>query len=369
MNSRKNNLLITLVDLHFGGISNLTLHTSPGLNKIFNVTVIYFGPNEDMLDRFIDAGILTKRIPYSGGKDIFKAVLGLRRFIIENQIDIVSANFIPDKLIVGLTRLFTKFCVVGNIHNSFDPNITPLNLKTWRGFYEEFFHNKVANKVVGVSECTIENAKKYRRLKNNNLAVIYSGIIGLTKNIAIRKKNKKIIFVTACRFVEIKGLDRLIDIFAIVNKTNVNWELWLIGNGTLENGLKNKVIRSGLTGSIILKGYQEDLVPFYDLADYYINSSYNEALGISIIEAMSVGLPVLGSNVGGIPEVVQDGYNGYLLDFKDEIESTKIILKAMDLDPEKFSQISRNSITSFEQKFSIEKYVSRVAIEYNELIF
>jgi len=62
----------------------------------------------------------------------------------------------------------------------------------------------------------------------------------LTNNISIKPKNGKIIFVTACRFVEIKGLDRLIDTFANVNRTNVNWELWLIGNGNLDNKLKNK---------------------------------------------------------------------------------------------------------------------------------
>lgn len=368
MNLRKINLLITLVDLHFGGISNLTLQTVPGLNKKFNVTVVYFGPNEDMLDRFIRSGIVIKRIPYNGGKDILKAVLGLRSFIIENKIDIVSTNFAPDKLIVSLTRILIKFKIVGTIHNTFDPNITPIKFKTWRFKFEEYFHNKVANKVIGVSECAIENAKKYRNLKNNNLAVIYSGIVGLSNNIPKRQLNKRVIFVSACRLVEIKGLERLIDIFLEVHKTNINWELWLIGNGNLENKLKNKVNMLGLTRNVIFKGYQKNLVSFYDLADYYINSSYNEALGISIIEAMSVGLPILGSNVGGIPEVVEHGYNGYLIDFKNENESTKKILQTICLDPEKFSQISENSKNCFKEKFSIEKYVSRVNNEFNTLM-
>ena len=368
MNSRKNNLLITLVDLHFGGISNLVLQTTPTLGKRFNVCVIYFGPNEQMKERFENAGITLVRIPYNGGKDIFKAVIGLRRFIIENKIDIVSTNFTPDKLIVSLTRTLIKFRIVGNIHNSFDPNITPIKLRTWWGLFEEFFHNKVSDKVIGVSKSAIGNAQKYRNLKNHNLSTVYSGITGLTNNIFIKPKNEKIIFVTACRFVEIKGLDRLIDRFNDVNNTHINWELWLIGNGELNNSLKKKVKILGLEDKIIFKGYQKNLLSFYELADFYINSSYNEALGISIIEAMSVGLPILGSKVGGVPEVVQDEYNGYLLDFNDEVDSVRIISGAIDLDPKKYNKIAVNSLKSFQKKFSIENYVDRITFEYNELL-
>ena len=257
---------------------------------------------------------------------------------------------------------------MGTIHNSFDPNITPINLRTWRRRFEEFFHNKIANKVVGVSECAIENAKKYRNLKNPNLSIVYSGIAGLTNNISIKPKNEKIIFVTACRFTEIKGLDRLIDRFNDVNKTHINWELWLIGNGELNNSLKNKVKILGLENKIIFKGYQENLLSFYEFADFYINSSYNEAFPISILEAMSVGLPILGSKVGGVPEVVQDEYNGYLLDFNDEINSVRKISGAIDLDPEEYNKIAGNSLKSFQKKFSIENYVDRINFEYNELL-
>lgn len=361
-------LAITLIDLHFGGISNLTLNTVPGLEKNFNVTVIYFGPNEDMLDRFVSAGIVVKRIPYNGGKDILKAVLGLKSFIIENKVDIVSTNFTPDKLIVSLTRLFTKFQIVGNIHNSFDPNITPLNTRTWRGRFEEFFHNKISDKVVGVSDCAIENAKKYRNLTNPKLSTIYSGIPGLTSNISIKSKSNKNIFVTACRFVEIKGLDRLIDRFKDVNETHLNWELWIIGNGKLSNSLINKVKTLNLEDKIIFKGYQTNLLSFYKQADFYINSSFNEALGISIIEAMSVGLPILGSKVGGVPEVVTDGYNGYLVDFNDEVASNQKIRLSIDLDNENYRLISENSLNRFKNKFSIEKYCNRISLEYNELL-
>jgi len=110
----------------------------------------------------------------------------------------------------------------------------------------------------------------------------------------------------------------------------------------------------GLEDKIKFKGYQKNLLPFYQLADFYINSSYNEALGISIIEAMSVGLPILGTKVGGVPEVVQDEYNGYLLDFNDEVNSVRKISGAIDLDPEEYNKIAMNSLKSFQKSFQLK---------------
>lgn len=354
------NLLVTLVDLHFGGISNLTLQTLPKLSEKMNVSVVYFGPNADMLERFEDAGIRVERIKYDGGKDVFKTAFRLRKYIKENEINIVSTNFTPDKLVASITRLFIKFLIVGTIHNSFNPHITPIKKRTWRGRFEEFFHNKVCNKVIGVSNAAIENAIKYRNLENRNLSVVHSGIPPISKKVKKNTKNEKIIFVTACRLVEIKGLFRLLDRFKQLNETRNNWELWIIGDGKLKKDLIKKTFDLDIDKKVFFKGYQTKLDSFYLQADYYINSSYNEALGVSIIEAMSIGLPTIGSRVGGIPEVIKDNVNGFLLDFEDEQNGIEVLKRAMDLEPELYKLLVSNSLMVYENKFSISSYVNNL---------
>lgn len=366
MEDRKINILHTFIDLHFGGISNLALNTLPGLAEKYNIYVVYFGPNEEMKDRFMEAGIKIKRIPYSGGRDLLKAVRGLKDFIKQKKIDVVSTNFMPDKLIVTLTKPFVNFRVIGTIHNSWDPAISEVN-KGWRFYFEEFFHNHICDKVIGVSNSAIAMAKKHRNLKNRNTIVLHSAVKSLFPGNK-KEKNKKIIFITACRFVEIKGLFRLIESFRKLNEETKNWELWLIGKGVLYDALTNRVAELGLEDKIQFKGYQKDLASFHAQADFYINSSYTEALGVSIIEAISTGLPAIGSRAGGIPEVIEDGKNGFLVNFEDENETQEVLTKAINLPSNDYKKMVEKSISTYQRKFSIDVYTEKLGREYEFLV-
>lgn len=364
------NLVITMIDLHFGGISNLILQSSPALSKKMNLKVVYFGSNEDMLPRFKKANIDTVRIPYTGGKGIIKTARKLSDFIKENRINVVSTNFLPDKTIVSLARLFTRFKIIGTIHNSFNPEITPLKRKSLRFRFEEFFHNHIADKIIAVSNSAKENAFKYRNLKNKNVSVVYSGIIPLadSKRHDPRITEEKIHFITTCRLVPIKGLRRLIDCFNHESIKNLKWKLKIVGDGELKNELMKKVSSLGLESKITFLGYQDDVQTLLKDSHFYINSSYNEALGISLIEAMSMGLPLIGPNVGGIPEVIEENTNGFLVNFNEPDKTSKVLSYAINIKKEAYNQLSENSYKIFHEKFSIEKYVLTLNKEIQQLI-
>jgi len=362
------NILITLVDLHFGGISNLVLQTAPALNERMNIFVVYFGPNEDMLERYLNAGIRIERLNYEGKKDILSAVLKLRKFIIKNKIDLVSTNFTPDKIIVSLARLLTKFRVLGTIHNAQDRTGEQM-VVTWGSRFEEFFNNYIADKIIGVSSAAIRVAKTFKNLNNKNSVVVHSGIEGFS-DVSIKRKVKgeTTIFITACRFHPVKGLSRLLQIFEKLKKLNINWEFWLIGDGVLLNELKNEVDGLGLTNNVKFMGFQHQLRPYYEASNFYINSSHHEALGVSLLEAMSIGLPIIGSDVGGIPEIIKDRENGFLVDFNNINSTLNILTYAIDMSGLEYEQFSANCIDTFHSKFSIEHYVEKMNYEVKSLI-
>jgi glycosyltransferase involved in cell wall biosynthesis len=368
-NPHKIKVLITLIDLHFGGISNLVLQSTPALSERFNTTVVYFGSNEDMLTRFKDSGIDLVRIPYSGGKDIIKTAFKLSQYIKQNKVEVVSTNFLPDKTIVGLARVFTKFKIIATIHNSFNPEITPIN-KGLRFWFEEFFHNRIANKVLAVSECALNNAIKFRSLKNPQKSVLYSGIKPLSNYVDHIQltNNGPVQLVTTCRVVPIKGLDRLISCLNDPRIRNKSWILKIVGEGDLKRELQQKVIDYGLESKIHFIGYQNDVKSILVNSHYYVNSSYNEALGISLIEAMSLGLPLIGSNVGGIPEIINENENGFLVDFNNIEEATNTFLKAININPHEYNRLSNNSFESFHNKFSSDKYVRTFEKEIIQLL-
>ena len=118
-----------------------------------------------------------------------------------------------------------------------------------------------------------------------------------------------------------KGVYDLVDVFER-NKDKYlgKVKLFLGGDGEIEL-LQNLIKQKGLGDLIEYVGWvtAEKKADLLSSSDVYILPSYNEGLPISILEAMSFGLPVIATNIGGIPEVVKDGYNGFVIEPGDHL--------------------------------------------------
>jgi glycosyltransferase involved in cell wall biosynthesis len=119
-----------------------------------------------------------------------------------------------------------------------------------------------------------------------------------------------------------KGLDNLIKALAKV-KSN-NYELWVIGDGPDLSKLKTIANESGLP--IKFLGYKKELSKYYTSMDIFIQPSRSEGFGRTVKEAMYFSLPVIGSDVGGIPDQIDDGINGLLY----KPEDTDTLAKNID---------------------------------------
>ncbi len=353
------NLLITVFDLHFGGISNLILQTTPALMKEMDIHVVYFGPKDEMLERYKNAEIRIFRIEYNGIKDLLRAGKQLANFIQSNRIHIVSTHLFVDKAITTVARRFAKFKVLSTLHSANNPYPSGNYRLYINNKLEDYFQNFVADKNFAVSEASLKSWKEHRNFKNKNTRILYSGIEKLPCRIpkSIDFERKKKIFVTACRFTKEKGLRRLITQFSELNSVNTNWEFWIIGSGFLFDEISILVKDLKLQKQVILKGFQTNLCHFYKEVDFYINGSFHEALPVSILEAMSIGIPIIGSKVGGIPEIVSHAENGYLVNFEDEKEALDILEKCINMSFKDYGFMSKNSQEIFSSKFSIDNYV------------
>ena len=118
--------------------------------------------------------------------------------------------------------------------------------------------------------------------------------------------------VCVAKFRPEKGHDVLLDAFAKVRGDVPDARLVLVGQGELQEELEARVERLGLTGSVEMTGMVHDVWPFLAAADVFALASNSEAYGIAIAEAMAAGLPVVASDVGGIPELVRPGVSGEL---------------------------------------------------------
>lgn len=181
-----------------------------------------------------------------------------------------------------------------------------------------------------------------------------------TFDYGIGKYDNTFHIVTCSRTVEIKCLDRLVDAFASL-KNQVGEIYWThIGDGPLQEKIKslcdeklqfmNCEFLGNLDYSQVLEYYSNHPV------NLFVNASRSEGLPVSIMEAISFGIPILATNVGGTGEIVKHGVNGFLInkDYTDEEfrEAFDLIYKA---DDKTYGELRENSRRIWEEKFNAEK--------------
>ena len=145
--------------------------------------------------------------------------------------------------------------------------------------------------------------------------VIYNGVdpqVFSPRNEGSRAATKyrlqgKQVILSVARFEEQKGLDYLLHAFAKVKKIHRRAVLVLLGRGSKEMHLRSEARRLGISGSVVFvtgRLPEKELAQVYAACDVFVLPSVWEPFGMALIEAMASGKPVIGSRVGGIPEIV-----------------------------------------------------------------
>jgi glycosyltransferase involved in cell wall biosynthesis len=117
------------------------------------------------------------------------------------------------------------------------------------------------------------------------------------------------------RLSEGKGFHELLEAFILLRRRNAKVDLVVAGNfvdEAYEHRIREAVSAEGLEKDIHFLGYRDDLLPVYEVMDLLVVPSRNEPFGRVVIEAMAQGVPCLGADSGGIPEIIDNGETGML---------------------------------------------------------
>lgn len=160
-----------------------------------------------------------------------------------------------------------------------------------------------------------------------------------------------------------KGQRLIIEALSMLDKDKLKlFHLTLLGTGPDEPLLKEMVERNKLDAHVYFAGNvnNNEIASYLRLCNLFVLMSYNEGLPISILEAMSAGLPVISTNRSGIPETVDIGYNGILIN----PDSNELLQVFNNMDSYKWSEMGKNSRTKYEQQFTFK----RMREEYCDMI-
>lgn len=217
------------------------------------------------------------------------------------------------------------------------------------------FSLKNADKIRAVSEHTKKLAQEISRDKPYFIFPAFTDL-----DIFLKQENVKfdnyILFVG--HLEKVKGIEYLIDAFNKANKEFPDFKLILVGKGGEKKNYELRITnyelgdRIKFTGELPLEEVQDIMKNCYCL----ILPSLSEGLPRVLMEAMALGKPVIGSNVGGIPDLIKDNYNGFLTEPKNSNDlygKMKILLRDKNL----AIQMGRRGREAIEQNFSNEKYI------------
>ncbi|MDD3139853.1 MAG: glycosyltransferase family 4 protein, partial [Lachnospiraceae bacterium] len=230
---------------------------------------------------------------------------------------------------------------------------------------------KKSDKMVAVSGYVKKSFVDNFMVDSAKIEVIYNGIdMNQTEKKDNRDKNDTTIeLLYMGRLVKVKGIDILLKAMSKVIEMYPEIILRFVGDGPDRALFEEQTRQLGLTKNILFEGFHLDKGTYFRQADIFIYPSrWQEAFGISIVEAMSYGLVCIASEVGGIPEIIEDGINGYLFEKEDSYRLEKKIEQAIQQIEDDGKQKIVECAKKTAQKFRIEHTVEQLEILYSSLI-
>jgi D-inositol-3-phosphate glycosyltransferase len=228
----------------------------------------------------------------------------------------------------------------------------------------ERYSGKKADRVIVVSQENRRDVISQYGIPDKKIITIPNGV-DVSRFTPSNCESKTLIFVG--RLHERKGIDKLLKSFSKVIKEEPEAILKIVGSGEDEGRLKGLAKKLKLDEkNVKFLGFvpEKKLPEVYSSSSIFVLPSYYEGFGIVLIEAMSAGLPLVSVRTGGATEVIEDGKNGYLVDYDDMHEAILKLLGDKKL-RKKFGQISREKV---EKEYDWRKIAGDVIKVYDDLV-
>lgn len=245
--------------------------------------------------------------------------------------------------------------------------------------FQNIFVDRFLTAVVVNSRAVMEAVCSRERIPETKIRLIYNGIEleellrsrdqGRALRAELGFKEGDIVLGTLATFNPVKRYDLILKAANIVKDTPgaENVKFLLVGDGVTRPDMERQCRREGLNSRVVFAGHRDDIHRFLSAMDIFVNFSDSEGFSNAILQAMTVGLPVVASSAGGNPEIVTDRENGYLVEpGRYEDLAGKILLLAGD--PDLRGLISERNREKVLNHFGIDRMIREFESLYENLL-
>jgi glycosyltransferase involved in cell wall biosynthesis len=307
-------VLNVIETLGFGGAERLLETTHRHLDRIrFEPEVAcLFGPNP-LAEELRRMGVQVHELRLSGPHDLVRGILQLRQLIRKERFGIVHTHLYYANL-VGRLAAWGQAEVVTTLHN---PDYTYEDSGSLvfrvKKLLDRLTANWINKRLLAVSEDVRKDFERQMRFSGIRVIPNYIDVDAFSWRLersdrqAVRGRwglrDDDVMILHVGRSHPQKGQDVLIDAFAKARRERPGLVLFLVGQGKVREALAQRAEAAGVSQAVRFENSSKDVTPYYRAADLFVFPSRYEAFGIVLLEAMTAGLAIVASRVGGIPEV------------------------------------------------------------------
>jgi glycosyltransferase involved in cell wall biosynthesis len=295
-----------------------------------------------------------------------KALPKLRRLIKQFKPDIVHSHYATSYGFLGAVSGFSPYIL--SVWGS-DIYIFPHKSFLHRLFIK--YNLSKADRILSTSHALAEETSKYT---DTTIDVIPFGInMEVFKPLEYKNPfgDECIIIGTVKSLETVYGIEYLIEAFNILKHkySDLPLKLFLVGGGTRETHLKQLVSQMGLAKDTLFTGkVPYDKVPMYhNMISIYVALSLSESFGVSIIEASACEKPVVVSDVGGLPEVVNNGVTGFIVESGNVQHAVEAIEKLI-LNDNLRQKMGRAGRTMVAKRYNLDDSLNRMMAIYSQVL-
>jgi len=369
---KRKRILHIVEDLNMGGLERVIETIVLGLNRRrYDVEVWCLARGGAIAEELLALGVPVKilgLVSYYNPARIRELALMLKA----RRFDVVHTHGYFASTFTRLALLLKRGSIV--IHHI---HTTDLNFKA-RNRRIEALLSLCTDRVICVSQAVSRFAVESLGVAPQKIRIVYNTAFADASEPAVRQSGGSgllpdvpegdFVIVSIASLTANKGHDVLLLAMRDIVARHGAVRCVIIGEGPERNFLESRIDRLGLHDHVFLAGMQLDVLPFLRMAHTAVLSTVGrEGLSVALIEAASAGLPLVGSDLGGIPEVIEHGVNGFLFKPGSPLELASALDRLIK-DPGLRERMGKRSLAIYRNRFSREVMIGRIEQMYDEIV-